>query len=66
LCGVVTHYAVLSAAFSAYDSGYSVIIARDCCMSGRLSMHEAGLKILNPISELMDHSEILKNLSKNK
>jgi len=62
LSGVVTHYAVLAAAFSAYDSGLSVVVAQDCYMSGGLQMHETALKILNPVSELSSSTELLNGL----
>ena len=54
LAGVVTHYAVLTTAFAAYDLGFSVIVAKDCCMSGTLATHETALGILEPIAKIVD------------
>lgn len=63
LGGVVTHYAILSTAFSAYDLGYSVIVLKDCCMSGTDETHNVSLEILGPISTLMSGSDISDLLS---
>jgi nicotinamidase-related amidase len=51
LAGVVTHYAVLSAAISAFDLGYRVLILEDACMSGDIARHETALEILEPLVE---------------
>lgn len=62
LAGVVTHYAVLSTAFSAYDLGYSVVVLRDCCMSGTDETHNVSLEILEPIATLMLGADISRLL----
>lgn len=63
LAGVVTHYVILSTAFAAYDLGYSVVVLKDCCMSGTRETHQISLEILEPIAELMSGSEISAQLS---
>ena len=51
LAGVVTHYAVLGTALSAFDLGYRVIILEDACMAGDPARHESALAILEPLAE---------------
>lgn len=63
LAGVVTHYAVLSAAFSAYDRGYSVMVLKDCCMSGTPETHNTALEILAPITMLATSIEFARAFS---
>lgn len=66
LSGVVTQYAILSAAFAAYDHGYYVSVARDCCMSGNMAMHETSLKILESIARVADGREIMEGFESHK
>lgn len=63
LAGVVTHYAILSTAFSAYDAGYSVVVLEDCCMSGTQDTHRVALEILEPIATLVKGADIIRQLS---
>jgi len=63
LAGVVTHYAVLSTAISAYDMGFNVVVLRDCCMSGDIETHDMALGVLTPLATIMDSQEILRSLS---
>lgn len=59
LAGVVTHYAVLATAISAFDAGYEVIVLTDCCMSGTPETHSIALEILGPICELTTSDALL-------
>lgn len=58
LAGVVTHYAILATAFAAYDSGYTVVVLSDCCMSGTAETHNTALSILDPIASLLTSADI--------
>lgn len=64
LSGVVTHYVILATALSAYDLGFNVVVAKDCCMSGSKENHEVALNILKPISRLVEHAELMKALDR--
>ena len=63
LAGVVTHYAILATAFSSYDYGYSVVVLKDCCMSGTPETHNTALSILEPISTVATSAEVSALLS---
>lgn len=63
LAGVVTHYAVLATAFSAYDAGYSLIILNDCCSSGGTGKHEFALSVLAPLAQCVDSVEFIQAIA---
>lgn len=58
LSGVVTHYVILATALSAYDTGYTVVILQDCCMSGTEETHATALEILMPLGLVVNSTEI--------
>jgi nicotinamidase/pyrazinamidase len=55
LCGVATHWCVLSSAFDALSNDFRVIILEDCCASFSREAHENGLNLCrkNPVMPLL-------------
>ncbi|HQL89586.1 MAG TPA: isochorismatase family cysteine hydrolase [Syntrophales bacterium] len=55
LCGIATHWCVLSSAFDALSNDFRVIILEDCCASFSREMHESCLAIYrrNPLEPLL-------------
>jgi nicotinamidase/pyrazinamidase len=55
LCGLATHWCVLSSAFDALSNDFRVIILEDCCASFSREAHENGLNICrkNPVIPLL-------------
>jgi len=59
LTGVVTHYVVLATAFYAYDMGLSVVVVKDCCMSGTPESHQAALDVMGPLATIVESSDLM-------
>ena len=55
LCGIATHWCVLSSAFDALSNDFRVVIVEDCCASFSREMHENCLAIYrkNPLVPLL-------------
>ena len=55
LCGIATHWCVLSSAFDALSNDFRVVIVEDCCASFSREMHENCLDIYrkNPLQPLL-------------
>ena len=55
LCGIATHWCVLSSAFDALSNDFRVVILEDCCASFSREMHESCLAIYrrNPLEPLL-------------
>ncbi|OPY88489.1 MAG: Isochorismatase family protein YecD [Smithella sp. PtaU1.Bin162] len=55
LCGIATHWCVLSSAFDALSNDFRVIIIEDCCASFSREIHENCLNIYrkNPLLPLL-------------
>ncbi len=55
LCGIATHWCVLSSAFDALSNDFRVVILEDCCASFSREMHENCLAIYrkNPLYPLL-------------
>jgi nicotinamidase-related amidase len=55
LCGIATHWCVLSSAFDALSNDFRVVILEDCCASFSREMHESCLAIYrkNPLQPLL-------------
>lgn len=55
LCGIATHWCVLSSAFDALSNDFRVVILEDCCASLSREMHESCLDIYreSPLQPLL-------------
>lgn len=55
LCGIATHWCVLSSAFDALSNDFRTIILEDCCASFSSEIHESCLNIYrkNPLLPLL-------------
>jgi len=62
LCGVVTHYVVLTTGVEAQDRGLRVLVVRDACSSGDLVRHDTALAILRPLAHVVDGAEAVRAL----
>ncbi len=59
LVGVATTFVVMGTAWAGVEKGYSCIVLDDCCTAASAELHDAAIKILNPISDVVNSDEFI-------